>query len=273
MKFYDTHAHVNSPEYGDEYEKVIARAESEGVWFNNIGTNKADSSENVLIAREHGEGVYATVGLHPGFVSGSDADGRREEFDYDFFAGLAREEKVVGIGECGLDYYRIPAGMNLEDVRQKQVEVFKKHIELANASGKVLIVHCRASKDTEDAYTEALKILKNGAAKKILVHSFTASPCVCEEFLALGAHIAFNGIITFDKTGNSAKAVALCPEDKFVLETDAPYLAPVPHRGKRNEPVFVKHVAEKIAEIRGATLAEIADQTFENAKKLFLANS
>ena len=267
--FYDTHAHVNSQEYGGEYKDVIARSLSEGVWFNNIGTNKSDSIECVRIAGEYAQGVYASVGLHPSFAIGSGAAGYAEEFDPDFFENLAQNGKVVGIGECGLDYYRISQALSLDEVRQKQARVFESHVELAKKTGKVLIVHCRASRNSEDAYEDALQILRRAALKKLLLHSFTASARICGEFLSLGAHIAFNGIITFDKTGNLAQAVAACPNDKLVLETDAPYLAPEPHRGKRNEPAYVKYVAQKIAEIRGAELDEIAEQTTVNARKLF----
>lgn len=269
MQFYDTHAHVNSSEYGEEYKDIIQRTLQEGVWFNNIGTNKTDSAESVRIAGEYAQGVYASVGLHPSYVIGSGADGAIEEFDFNAYAQLASEKKVVGIGECGLDYYRIPEGMSLEEVRAKQSEVFSKHIDLANQTGKVLIIHCRASKNSEDAYEDAIRLLKNNKPEKVLLHSFTSSWHICQEFLNLGAYIAFNGIITFDKSGILAESAIKCPMERLVLETDAPYLAPAPFRSKRNEPLFVKQVAEKIADLRKMPLGDAADRTFENAKNLF----
>jgi TatD DNase family protein len=151
------------------------------------------------------------------------------------------------------------------------MEVFRQQLEIARELGKALVIHCRASAGTEDAYEDLLAELHTHAQlPKFVVHSFTASAEICQKFLDLGGYIAFNGILTFDKAGQIAAAVAACPLDRLLLETDAPYLVPVPFRGKQNEPSYVRYVAEKVGEIKKVSVEEIAVVTVENAMKLFI---
>ena len=265
---YDTHAHVNFSEYPENYRELIKKTLAGDCWFNNIGTHKADSAEAVSLANEFGTGIFAVVGLHP--TNATDPKINEKKFDYEFYKKLAEDPKVVGIGECGLDYYRIPEGSNKEQVRAIQAPVFKEQIRLAKEMNKALVIHVRASAGTTDAYDDTLEVLRaEGCPERLVIHSFTGDWLTCQKFLELGAYVAFNGIITFDKTGVLAEVVKNCPLNKIVLETDAPYLAPVPFRGKKNEPMYVAYTAQKIAELKGLSLEEVSDVTTANARSLF----
>jgi TatD DNase family protein len=273
---YDTHAHVNFAAFKSEHKDLIERTLSDGVWLNNVGTQKDTASEAVRIANEFKEGVYAVVGLHPIHTTAqhvdeeeSSFDTREEAFDYEYYKTLAMDSKVVGIGETGLDYYRIPDGMSKEQVQAIQKPVFREHIRLSKELDKALVIHCRASKDTTDAYEDIIEILKQEKPERFEIHSFTADWQICQKFLELGAYIGLNGIITFDKTGTLKEVVTNCPIERMVLETDAPYLSPAPYRGKRNEPAYVKYVAEYIAQVKEISIEEVSDSTFENSKQLF----
>ncbi len=202
---------------------------------------------------------------------------------------------MVGIGECGLDYFRLPANGDIEKIKQTQKDAFIAQINLAKELNKTLVIHSRSSKGTDDACLDILEILKQetlslnpspkGGGKtavpspsgrgqgegylRFVLHSYTGSPEVAQKFVEIGAYISFNGIITFDKTGNQEAVLKVVPNDKIILETDCPYLTPIPHRGKRNEPAYVKHVAEKIAQLKNLSVDEVSSLTTENAKKLF----
>ncbi len=267
---YDTHAHLNDNAFNEDREHITAEAIAQHVIFNNIGTFKASSKMAVDLA--DGENTFAVVGLHPAvtiFEGAEDGAPREEVFDHAFYSELAKDSKVVGIGECGLDYYRIPEGMELEEVRKIQHTAFEQQIMLAKELKKTLVIHTRATKDTINAYEDTLELLKKYKPEKFLVHSFTGDWHLCERFLELGAYIALNGIITFDKTGLLKEVIEKVPLDRLVLETDAPYLAPAPHRGKRNLPQYVEYIAHYIADIRGVSYEEIAETTTKNAKRLF----
>jgi TatD DNase family protein len=240
--------------------------------------------------------IWAVIGLHPVHTYSQHLDEeetsfrtREEHFNTLEYESLAKSPKVVGIGECGLDYYRIKSreagsgsagiedpGLKIEEVKERQKDAFLKQIQLARALNKALVIHCRPSAGSQDAYEDILKILDvELASRKSLhpfrfeIHSFTGSAEIVEQFLLRGAYVGLNGIITFDKTGNMQKVVEVVPLERVVLETDSPYLTPNPYRGKRNEPSFVKHVAERVAEIKKTNFAEVCKVTTQNAKKLF----
>jgi TatD DNase family protein len=260
MRLYDTHAHVYAAEYGERTEELLASLAASGILINNIGTDRATSEACVGTARRYPNNVRAVVGLHPHEVE-------HERFDRDFYFDLAKLPEVVGVGECGLDYSRSADAA----VKSSQLEVFRQHLEIARELGKALVIHCRASAGTEDAYEDLLAELRaHVTLPKFVVHSFTASADVCQKFVALGGYVAFNGILTFDKTGQLAAAVAACPLNRLLLETDSPYLAPIPFRGRQNEPSYVKYVAEKVAEIKKVSVEEVAEATTENALRLFV---
>ena len=280
----DTHAHVNFNDFKDDYKETIKRALDENIWMINVGAEKKTSERTIKMAEEYNEGVYAAVGLHPSHLIEQDVEykengeivkykSKPEEFDYDFYLNLAKNKKVVGIGECGLDHYHNPENKNLnlknKNWKEKQKEVFIKHWELAKEVKKPIIIHCR------DAPDDLLKIL-NLAVKPPsgVMHFFTGNLEQAKEYIELGFYISFSGVITFppqkgEIVGAYDEIIKNVPLEKILIETDCPYVAPVPHRGKRNEPQYVKYVAHKIAELRGLSFEEVAEQTTKNAKKLF----
>jgi len=307
LKFYhkirfmliDTHAHVNFTAYKDDGDEVIKRALKNNVWLINIGSQYDTSRRAVEYAQKFEEGVFASVALHPIHLKGRkikeevDADEsftietQEEKFDYQKYKELAlsthsttaqggeqsrttspeqaRQSKVVAIGETGLDYYHLDLGQE-ENQKALQKESFVKHLELAKELGKPIIVHCRK------AHADVLEILKDytaGKANKLqgTIHSFSGRLSQAEQYLGMGFYLSFNGIVTFARDYD--KVILNMPLERLLIETDCPYLAPVPFRGKRNEPLYVKYVAEKIAELRGISFEEVAEITTDNAKKLF----
>lgn len=275
----DTHAHVNFRSFKDDAKGTLQRALDSGVWTVNVGSQIDTSRQAVELANQFEKGVYAVVGLHPEHTHSQFVDeeethfkSREEHFDYEAYKKLAVNEKVVGIGECGLDYYRLPAGEDHAPIKEKQKEAFRLQVKLAKELNKALVVHSRPAKGDESLFEDLASILKEEGVENLRfeVHSFTGSPEALQKFLDLGAYVSFNGIITFDKTGNMEKLVKLAPMDRIILETDCPYLTPVPNRGKRNEPANVKFVAGKVAEIKGMSVEEVEKQTTSNASALFL---
>ncbi len=291
----DTHAHINLHAFQDDAEAVLQRAFDNGITVVNIGTEYPTSKQAVDMLAQYPRGVYAVVGLHPSHTYDNpylDENETahvvgRQEFDVGAYRLLAQHERVVGIGECGLDYYRLSDAdiqmhadlqRTTDVIKAQQKEAFGKQIALAVELDKALVIHCRPSKGSDDAYDDVLGIISNfqfpisSEGNKILrfeVHSFTGSLEVAQKFLELGAYIGLNGIISFDKTGNMEEVVKGVPLEQIVLETDSPYLAPVPFRGKRNEPAYIVEVAKKIAEWKSISLEEVTSATTQNACKLF----
>lgn len=275
----DTHAHVNFRSFKDDAKETLQRALDNGTWVINVGSQIDTSRQAVELANQFENSVYAVIGLHPEHTHSQHVDeeethfkSREEDFDINLYSELVKNPKVVGIGECGLDYYRLPEDKNLhEEVKQKQIAAFRKQIHFAKEHDKVLVVHSRPEKGSDELYKDMLKVFMEEKVSdmRFEVHSYTHTPEFFQKFLDLGAYVSFNGIITFDKTGNMAELVKMAPSDKILLETDCPYLSPVPMRGKRNEPSFVKYVAEKVAEIKKLSVKEIEEITSNNAIRLF----
>ncbi len=274
----DTHAHVNFRSFKDDAKETLQRGLDNGVWTINVGSQIDTSRQAVELANQFEQGVYAVVGLHPEHTHSQFVDeeethfkSREEHFDYEAYKKLAQDKKVVGIGECGLDYYRLPEGVDPEPIKEKQKAAFRLQVQLAKELNKVLVIHSRPAKGDETLYDDLINILKQESIENLRfeVHSFTGSPESLQKFLELGAYVSFNGIITFDKSGNMEKLVKMVPMDKLILETDCPYLTPVPNRGKRNEPSYVKFVAENVAQIKNVSVNEIAEVATQNAKQLF----
>lgn len=278
--FIDTHAHVNFNAFKGDGPSILKQCLDADIQVINVGTQKDTSAAAVDLAHHYSHGVYAVVGLHPIHLFSQQVDEeetsfqtREEHFDYEYYRKLALDPKVVGIGECGLDYYRLPAE-NIERVKQRQKEVFIEHIRLAADTGKTLMIHCR------DAYDDILEILEEYRAslKNVVIHSFIGSLEHAKKFFDLGCYVSFNGIITYKPRteklpGQSdptlLDAVKAAPLERITLETDCPYLSPEPVRGTRNTPLNVKYVAQKIAELKGIAVEEVERQTTENAKKVF----
>lgn len=274
----DTHAHVNFGAFKEDAEATVKRALDEGVWVVNVGTQISTSREAVAMAEKFESGVYAVIGIHPVHTYSQDLQEeetqfktREEKFDYELYKSLGQNPKVVGIGECGLDYFRLPEKGDHEAVKKMQADSFIGQLRLAKELDKALVIHSRSSKGTDDACLDILEILKKEDVSKMrfVLHSYTGSPEVAKMFVDLGAYISFNGILTFDKTGNQEAVLKVVPNDKILLETDCPYLTPVPMRGKRNEPGFVKYIAEKVSMLKNLSSDEIANMTTENAKRFF----
>lgn len=272
LKYIDIHSHLHFPAYKDDREKVIKRALDEGVWVVNIGTNKKTSEEVISLSEKYEEGVYASVGLHPINTDASfccddaDAEGGivEDNFDYQFYKKLAKNPKVVAIGECGLDFFHLS-----EENRFKQIEVFEKQIELALEVNKPLMLHVR------NAYEEVLKILNTkykiqDSNLRGNVHFFAGDLETAKKFLNIGFSLSFTGVITYPKGKNNPdydEVIRYTPIDMIMAETDAPYVAPVPHRGQRNESFFVIEVIKRIAEIKKMPFEETARILFNNSKK------
>jgi TatD DNase family protein len=289
--FFDVHTHAHFAAFRDDSDAVIRRALEAGVWMVNVGTQRDTSRGAVETAERYAspavaggegwaEGVYAAVGLHPihtersyhdekefGVVGvgsvekGAGFTSRGEDFDYEYYKTLAQHPKVVAIGECGLDYYRLT-----EDTKEKQKKVFEEHIALAHELGKPLMIHCR------NAFPDLIQILKSKiinlkSRTPGVVHFFTGSLDDARALLDLGFSFSFGGVTTF--TSDYDEAVRFIPLDRILSETDAPYVAPVPYRGERNEPLHVREVVRRIADIRGEDFERVREALVENALRVF----
>lgn len=276
----DTHAHVQFSGFKDEADVVMQRALDAGMVVVNVGSQIDTSTEAVKMLEKYPERVYAVVGLHPEHTfkhtldeEESHFETRQEDFDHDAYKALAQNPRVVGIGECGLDYYRFEEGSDIAKIKEQQRAAFDQQIKLALELDKALVVHCRPSSGTVDAYEDLISILTEVKQKnfqlRFEVHCFTGTLLVAQKFVELGGFLGLNGIITFDKTGTSEEVVKNISLDSIILETDCPYLTPAPFRGKRNEPLYVKYVAEKIAEWKNVSFEAVELKTTKNAKHLF----
>jgi TatD DNase family protein len=271
----DTHAHVNFSAYKDDADAVIKRALDKGIFFINVGSQYSTSRRALEYAQKYPGKMWAAVGTHPvhlqksSFVYKDDDELAEEEIktigeevDFAAYRKLAKNKEVVAIGEVGLDYHHFSEGDNIEEAKEKQKKIFSGFIDLANDLEKPLIVHCW------DAYDDLFAILKNQPIKKTgVIHSFVGGYKTAKKFIELGFFIGLNGVVTYADDFN--RLLREVPLQKMLIETDCPYLTPVPKKGERNEPLYVKYVAEKIAKIKEVTLKEVAAATTQNAKVLF----
>jgi len=289
----DTHAHLNFNAYKADLDKVIQRSLDNNIWMINVGSQYETSKKAVKIAEQYEKGVYAAVGLHPIHLSDGifktkidqkeiEFQTREEDFDYQKYKELARSKKVAAIGEIGFDYwYKPKTKKKLEEFKQKQKEVFLQQLELARELSLPVIFHCRMAHD------DLLETLNFQCAKKSplssfasfryretqlssfklrgAIHCFTGNWQQAERYLEMGLYLGFNGIIFKLDLDEIIKKT---PLEKILIETDCPYLTPPPMEG-RNEPLYVKYVAEKIAKIKNLSYEKVSNITTENAKKLF----
>jgi len=286
----DAHSHISFNAYKDDAAEVIARAESEGIWMLAVGS-QIDTSRRAVEYAERFEHIWAVVGLHPIHLVDSHVDleevgeegkegvafrTRAETFDPTVYRALAQHPRVVGIGECGLDRYRIPAGHDPQDVFRLQEIALRQQIALAQELDLPLMVHVR------DAHEETIRILGetygpwSGGPLRGMIHCYSGTWDQAQRYLTIGFNISFTGVITFTPTKKQLplmedlhRTVRGVPMDRFHVETDCPYLSPEPHRGTRNEPRYVRHVAEKIAELKELPLVEVAAASVENTIRLF----
>lgn len=253
MKYIDIHCHLNFPEYEADREEIISKLQAEEISIINVGTGKETSFQVVDLAHKYPK-MWATVGVHPIHS--------KDEYDFTDLEGLAKDPKVVAIGECGLDYFRSKP----EEI-EMQRKIFIQHIELANRVGKPLMLHIRNGREDKGAYKEAVEILKKYSKIRANFHFFAGSAEDLELILAQNCTVSFTGVVTFARDYDSL--VRSVPSDRIMSETDAPYVAPVPYRGKRNEPLYIKEIVAKLAEIRGETTEVLRAQIIDNARKLF----
>ncbi len=254
--FIDSHCHINFPELAERLPEIFSKmAENQVTHALCVSVDLPDFPQVLALAEQY-PNVYASVGVHPDYENTPEPDVAQ-------LVTLAQHPRIIAIGETGLDYFRLQGDL------EWQRERFRTHIRASRATGKPLIIHTRAaSADTirimheEGAGTDA------GGAGGVM-HCFTESLEVAQAAIAMGFYISFSGIVTF-KSAKDLQAVALAvPLENMLIETDSPYLAPMPHRGKRNEPGFVRHVAEYIATLRGEPLDRVAQQTSDNFFRLF----
>ena len=248
----DSHCHINFQPLGERLDEVLANATAHGVdYMLCISVNMEEFPEVLELARIH-DNVFATVGVHPNDTGG-------HEPDVDELCRLAEDTDIVGIGETGLDYFRS------EGELEWQRDRFRRHIAAAKAVNKPLVVHCR------DASVDTMQILRNENATEAggVMHCFAQDWAVARQALDIGFYISFSGIVTFKNAQPIKEVARKAPLDRILVETDCPYLAPVPFRGKTNEPAYVKYTAVHVAELRGMALEELAEATTRNFFTLF----
>ena len=276
----DTHAHLDFPEFAGDLDAVLQRARAAGVErIITIGTTLQSSCTAITFAEQYPE-IYAVVGIHPNHVTEESGDFLPE------LKELVGHPKVVAIGETGLDYYHLPSKRRQKEISETafgaastqsieseihdeaekaaQADAFAQHLELAAATGKGVVIHQR------DSWPDTINIFRSYSANvRAVMHCFNGSLAQAREVVELGHFVSFTGIVTFKGAGDVRQAAASVPIDRIMVETDAPYLAPAPNRGKRCEPAFVRETAALIANIRGLTLESFSAHTTNNAQGFF----
>ena len=274
--FFDTHAHLDYPDFATELIPVVERASGAGISrIITIGTDLESSRRSIQIAEQF-PNVFAVVGWHPSYAMNAPADLRPA------LRELASHPKVVALGETGLDYHRLPSAslkskvqslkssssagdhtMEDEQYKAKQAELFRQHLEVAKETGLNCVIHQR------DSMEDTISLLQPFASSvRGVFHCFANDAVTMRRILALNSLVSFTGIVTFKKWDDLA-LLRLVPDDRLLVESDSPYLAPVPHRGKRNEPSFVPRTIERLAVVRGTTTDALAELTASNARRLF----
>lgn len=289
MRIFDSHTHVHFPAYDNDRDSVIKRAREQKIKMVCAGTQISTSESAIKLSEQYPNDIWATVGFHPSHVAHAqhartsqtergltqtarwhhDPEEQKEtmpeKFEIEKLRNLAKHPKVVAIGECGLDYFRLTTdNQQLATIKNLQRDVFVQQVELAKKLGKALMIHCRPSKGTNDAYEDLLDILHgtlNFSLNKI-VHFYVGSLEVAKKLMDAGFYFTFGGVITF--TRDYDEVIKYIPPKQILLETDAPYVAPAPYRGKRNEPAYIIETAKKISEIKNIGYDEVCETTFLN---------
>ena len=283
----DTHAHLNSPPFEEDLEEVIKRCQEGNVWVINVGTHYEDSKRAVEIAEKYSEGIFAAIGLHPEHlgdgvaklkINGEEYIIKREKrFEYEKYKKLGKSPKVVAIGEIGLDYWHKPkTKKKLAEFKQKQKELLLEQIKLAEELNLPIIFHCRL------AHNDLIEVLKSeirnpksktnpksqipSSKPKGVVHCFTGSWEQAREYMDMGFYLGFNGLIF---KLNLDEIIKKTPLERILIETDCPFLTPPQAKSSRNEPIFVRYIAQKIAEIKKEPFKKIMEATTKNAMDLF----
>lgn len=269
MKYFDAHSHVSFSDFDADRDAVLERMKEKEVGTLTVGVD-LESSKKAIEFSEGKDDFYATIGLHPN-------DTPTESFDSSIYGTMVSHPKVVGVGECGLDYFRVPAfasasaGGQAEEKRRQLAE-FERQMQFAIQHNKPLMIHCRPSKGTMDAYEDLLVILESeqasaGERLRGNSHFFVGNVDIAKRFWELGFTTSFTGVLTF--THDYDEVVKAAPLDMLLTETDCPYATPAPHRGTRNEPSYVTYVVDAIAQIRGSDHETVRAQILENARRVF----
>ena len=252
MPFVDSHCHINFPELAANIGDVLAHMrDNEVISALCVSVNLKDFPQVLALAEQHPD-IYASVGVHPDYEDVEDPDVAQ-------LVKLAQHPRIIAIGETGLDYFRLKGDLEWQRAR------FRTHINAAREARKPLIIH------TREAGADTLRIMSEEKAAEAsgVMHCFTETWEVAEAALEMGFYISFSGIVTFKNAKQLKEVAQRVPLERILIETDAPYLAPVPHRGKLNQPSYVKHVAEEIATLRGISVDEVGRSTTENFARLF----
>lgn len=275
----DAHSHVQFPVYDEDRPAVLQRAKDLNIKMVAVGTQASTSEAAIILAHQDPENIWATVGFHPGHASGKwyhdkneQAKAMPEKFDIERLRELAVDPKVIAIGECGLDYYRLsPEGgaenspSDVEAIKTIQKEIFIEQAYLAQELGKPLMIHCRPSKGTDDAYIDLFNILREiKFSQGVIMHFYVGSMEMTKKFLSIGAYFTFGGVITFARDYD--EVIKFIPVDRILLETDCPYVAPKSQRGKRNEPSFISETADTISFLKNIELSYLLEKIHSNTK-------
>lgn len=260
VRYFDAHSHVHFSQFTDDISEVLTRMREAGVSTITVGCDHITSRAARDFA--HAYGLYATAGLHP-------SDNRAEPLDEEGIRELLKDERVVAVGECGLDYSRL--GENPDEEKERQKDVFRRQVALAVEADKPVMIHCRASgKDAEqntDAHEDCLAILKEFPGVRPILHFFTGSPEIAAKYSTLDAYFSFSGVVTFAPMYDAT--ILAVPVNRILTETDAPYASPAPHRGKRNEPAYVVETLNYIADTRGLPEEEMREWVLKNVQEAF----
>ena len=251
MDFFDTHAHYNDEKFEEDRDIIIKQVQENNIkYITVVGYNIESSIKAIKIANKY-DNIYATVGISPNDL--------KSEINLEKIENLAQNKKVVAIGEIGLDYY-----WNKEN-KDLQRDIFLKQIEIANKLELPISIHTReAVYDTLDIIKNKIKVKNNG-----IFHCCPLNVELIKEAIKLGFYISFSGNVTFKNSKNADKCIETVPKEKLLIETDSPYMTPEPHRGKRNNSIYVKLVAQKIADVKNMSLEDVAKITLENAKRIY----
>jgi TatD DNase family protein len=270
IKFVDVHGHIQFPIFDSDRQEVVKRAREAGIKMIAVGTQASTSKMAIEVARQFSGDVWATVGFHPNHLvkdwhhdDNEQSETEPENFDIKILRELAADPKVVAISECGFDLF------SDETAAKAQEDAFSEQAILAKELNKPLMMHCRPSKGTDNAYEYALGILRDGSFNSLpkIMHFYAGSLEMAKKLSDLGFYFTFGGVITFARSYD--EVVKFLPLDRIFLETDCPYVAPMSHRGKRNEPSYVTDVAHKLAELKGLDFDKMAMELYENSIRVF----
>lgn len=253
--FIDSHTHAQSEQFDLDRDEVIKRSLDNGVGMINAGADLESSRKAIELAEKYNSAIWATVGIHPTEQINPDLSAIKE------IEGLAENKKVVGIGECGLDYFRLKK----EEDKIFQKNLFEEHIKISNRVKKPLVIHCR------EAFVDVISILKSNKGNLLenpgILHFFTGNLDDAEKLLDLNFSFTFGGLVTFNRDFD--EIIRYIPSDRILIETDAPFVAPKSHRGQRNEPLYIKEVLSAISQIKGVNEDEFGEIVLANSKKVF----